>query len=861
MAREAGGAAGTPQHVPPRASDGSACDNAETVEFVQGVVDLAMFHVSHVHEADEFPEGKTAYATARQVVNVLDTVSRGRNGHLVVVALMRVVAEAARRTSAEEVRELQTIAVSTLLTFLCCDETRVEMPYSPPAGGASSPLPKLKKAVALRHYAAHLITDDKVFGYHSAEEVRRIVAFLVGLGDQCGDPANPLQDRHDTANLLSLPVALFIEALLQGLLRNGRVELLDELMLFCARMLVDRLVEGFGGTRVGSPNLLHHRRLSKHYEGDIYLLTKVIFGYQYSTRLFDLVKAGVVAILKHMPFEEDQSSIHPKRQPNVAADASSLRAKAVDVLQPHRCAKSRLAVSLIAMRAGSSFGALFPNFSEVFNRLTSLGYLPRAQEFLAFTGHAARYLSLTPSHLRAAVYIVTTKPIAKPMALPGISSSSSSALTLTPKKVAPCVTGLANLGNTCFMASVLQCLYADPQLRTLMLQSPFYGGKRDDDSHAEHEVSLAWRKCSSVSQMTRLFGEMSLTTKPAVHPELFRSSLPDFFRDYSQHDASEFLYLLLSKIEGEIQDQYPSKPSKNPKGSPGASPKGRGCPAWLRRFKKVIEGTTRREIRCGTCGNVSVSTDVFTGLDLKFHDENVPTKVDALLRAAMCSEETLTDDNMYECETCGKKVRAARLRVSTTSLPDCLVLVLGRFRYDSSAGGQRRKICTKADVPLSLSVPMKAPLNAAGDDSDSDDTDGADAESTASAPSMEGESDNDNNNAQEGGVMMNNYSLRAAACHTGASASSGHYYALARHEVDAQRDQWFVLNDAITQAVSSPLSILNKTHSPTDVPYILIYTRDKQRDAQQLPSAPSEKRRRPLLTSAPWFRKECGLKN
>lgn len=92
---------------------------------------------------------------------------------------------------------------------------------------------------------------------------------------------------------------------------------------------------------------------------------------------------------------------------------------------------------------------------------------------------------------------------------------------------------MTNLGNTCYMNSVLQALYCTDMFRKFVLRNS---------------------KSPLLNALSKVFEEMS-DDKSSVYPSSFRNQLIKLypkFRGYDQQDAQEFLRYLINGIHDEI---------------------------------------------------------------------------------------------------------------------------------------------------------------------------------------------------------------------------------------------------------------------------------------------------------------------
>ncbi|KAM3968750.1 deubiquitinating apoptotic inhibitor [Aphomia sociella] len=380
--------------------------------------------------------------------------------------------------------------------------------------------------------------------------------------------------------------------------------------------------------------------------------------------------------------------------------------------------------------------------------------------------------------------------------------------------------GLLNLGNTCYMNSVLQALLVTRQFST--------------------HVVLRMNAVPYWSKMGILFAKMmhSITTK--LNPdEFFAVVKPPFFTRNNQHDSSEFLGYLFELLQSyehgsdrnfdysrpaalsgvsrmraiantangqssnssdnEHGDQSPNRRSVSPRpsssaGGSSSSGQKRSSPeievhappkkririesAFLRRdsfIDSMFGGVLLTRVECTECHSSSLSRDVFRDLQLAFPEkpEGWQHNVQNLLEY-YCSKERLSGDNQYECRDCGG-LRDAERSVLIETTPKYLILVLKNFKFEP-----------KLQVQTKLLHSMYH-------------------NHTVTLPTVRSQADH------------SAYALYAAVIHTGTTLDSGHYYTVAK-----DNDQWHMYNDDIVSITDeSELNGLNRASTP----YILFYRR------------------------------------
>lgn len=204
---------------------------------------------------------------------------------------------------------------------------------------------------------------------------------------------------------------------------------------------------------------------------------------------------------------------------------------------------------------------------------------------------------------------------------PGVSPAAKQ------KKSATKVVGLRNLGNTCFMNSVLQSLSnikefshyfnALPSLESPGKAQRVYYSRSHKENSADANVVEELRKV--LISLSR-GGDGSKGISPECLFHVIWRVVPQF-RGHRQHDAHEFLRYMLDRLHTELQHVEPVSGSDSPtlKNSSSGSPSSsiynlKGGRNSI--VTNVFGGTLQSEVRCLICGMESKKHDPFLDLSL-----------------------------------------------------------------------------------------------------------------------------------------------------------------------------------------------------------------------------------------------------
>jgi len=231
--------------------------------------------------------------------------------------------------------------------------------------------------------------------------------------------------------------------------------------------------------------------------------------------------------------------------------------------------------------------------------------------------------------------------------------------------------GLNNLGNTCYMNSVIQCLSHTKRLRDFLLSGEY-----------KNYTKESCQQFIMLNELNNLIRELWLNGNRVVSPNNFFSHLQMLsfqlgngqFVGRNQNDSGELLIFILDLlheslatilVQTNIRENNLALEQWKLIYKNGESP-------ILNTFYNQVE----TKIKCGKCNNITYNYQPTSLLHLPIPNTSFISLDDCLEKFSL--EEELNDDNLYNCERCNEYVIAKRTdHIYKTN--DYLIIVLERF--------------------------------------------------------------------------------------------------------------------------------------------------------------------------------------
>ncbi|XP_006642213.2 ubiquitin carboxyl-terminal hydrolase 2a isoform X1 [Lepisosteus oculatus] len=266
----------------------------------------------------------------------------------------------------------------------------------------------------------------------------------------------------------------------------------------------------------------------------------------------------------------------------------------------------------------------------------------------------------------------------------------------TNSKSAQGLVGLRNLGNTCFMNSILQCLSNTQQLRDYCLHNSH---RRDLNNNSRTNTAL-------MEEFAKLIQTLwTSTSSEAVSPSEFKTQIQKYaprFVGYNQQDAQEFLRFLLDGLHNEV-NRVTVRPRATMEDLDHLPDDEKGKRMWNKyleredsRIVDLFVGQLKSSLTCSDCGYCSTVFDPFWDLSLPIAKKGYGEVSLMDCMRLFTKEDVLDGDEKPTCYRC-KARRKCTKKFTIQKFPKILVLHLKRF---SEARVRTSKLSTFVSFPL-----------------------------------------------------------------------------------------------------------------------------------------------------------------
>ena len=246
--------------------------------------------------------------------------------------------------------------------------------------------------------------------------------------------------------------------------------------------------------------------------------------------------------------------------------------------------------------------------------------------------------------------------------------------------------GLPNLGSTCYINSVIQCLIYIKEFRIYINKISKSPEEGSQEIRILYMIINNTFKGDSNNIVIENFNLSYFNT-------LFMQQKP-WFKECGQNDAHEYLICLLDILQNKTIDKNLIDNS---------SSKHKGRKNWIdytKKFPSIITelfyGQTQNSIKCLRCENITNNFEISNCINL-----NVPKQKESVdlvnIFINFLKKELNTDqNNLYQCDSCHAKTETEH-KLYMWKIPRILVICLKRYDFTKFPP---EKINTKVDFPL-----------------------------------------------------------------------------------------------------------------------------------------------------------------
>ncbi|XP_074095668.1 uncharacterized protein LOC141525185 isoform X2 [Cotesia typhae] len=247
-------------------------------------------------------------------------------------------------------------------------------------------------------------------------------------------------------------------------------------------------------------------------------------------------------------------------------------------------------------------------------------------------------------------------------------------------------TGLKNLGNSCYMSSIIQCLSNTPILSTYFRDNSY-----EDDLHRNGNYGKNSKLVTAFAQVIKSLWTGTIRHISPIELKSTLGSLSNEFGTNEQQDSHEFLILLLEWMHLALRTDDKEKP-RAIQMTEAEKQYEQSLEGKRSVLTELFNGQSRSTCTCMYCGFQSITYETFNSLTLSV-PENAPCSLSDCLDQYL-SVQIIPE---WKCSKC-KVPRKATKKCDFVRLPPIIIIHLNRF---SGTDGIMSKKNTSVKCPLS----------------------------------------------------------------------------------------------------------------------------------------------------------------
>ncbi|XP_050522662.1 ubiquitin carboxyl-terminal hydrolase 15-like isoform X2 [Daktulosphaira vitifoliae] len=246
--------------------------------------------------------------------------------------------------------------------------------------------------------------------------------------------------------------------------------------------------------------------------------------------------------------------------------------------------------------------------------------------------------------------------------------------------------GLQNLGNTCYMNCILQCLSNTEDLTKYFIN--IYNNVVNLKSRTKGLVAKEFKNV--------IFNLWSQSSR-SFQCQLFKDTIgqfKDMFKHYDQQDSHEFLTILLDWLHDDLNQPENNRIIIGASKETGEEDWGH----WTKDNNSIIQqlfyGQQKSSVSCNICSEKSITFEPFSSLSLPLPSEGNRCTLSDCLKLYLNGESI----SGWNCPKC-KRNRDATKKLDIMRLPPYLIIHLKRF---SSSGYKKNSFVQFPNIDLDM---------------------------------------------------------------------------------------------------------------------------------------------------------------